>query len=109
MLNEETLPAAEHVLEEVEAYPWHINTKYYTADVRICTTDTRTIGDEEFANSVQALILIFDSKQVRFLYKASAVHKAIISTHHSRVAFVRFCKLYILPLSRELSNLYHLY
>ena len=64
MLEVEALPEAEHVLEKIEAYPWHVDTKYYTADVRLCTTDTRTIGDEEFANSVQALVLIFDSKKV---------------------------------------------
>ncbi|KAK3929951.1 Alpha- and gamma-adaptin-binding protein p34 [Frankliniella fusca] len=43
------------------AYPWHIDTKYYTADVHVCTLEEKHLGIAEFAESVQAVILYFDS------------------------------------------------
>jgi len=55
------LPGGTHVLEQIESYPWHIDTKYYTADVRLCTTETRTFGDEDFAASVHGFILYFNT------------------------------------------------
>ena len=58
------LPTCGRVLEGVCSYPWHIDNKYYTADVLLCTTDNRTIGDKAFAEAVQAFIVMFDSKQV---------------------------------------------
>ena len=64
MLGGTALPAAIPVLEQIEAYPWHIDTKYYTADIHICTTPTRTIGNEEFAEKVQGFVLHFDSSEV---------------------------------------------
>ncbi len=64
MLGVSKLPAAENITEQIEAYPWHLDTKYYTADVNICTTPTRTFGDEEFAESVQGFVIYFDSTQV---------------------------------------------
>ncbi|KAJ1525901.1 hypothetical protein ONE63_009090 [Megalurothrips usitatus] len=45
----------------IVAYPWHIDTKYYTADVHVCALQKKTLGSAEFANSVQAVILFFDS------------------------------------------------
>ena len=50
--------------EDIQAYPWHVDTKYYTADINLCTTESRTIGDQAFAESVNAIVLIFDTKQV---------------------------------------------
>jgi len=67
LLSVDELPASAHVLEGVYSYPWHIDTKYYTADVLLCTTTDRTIGDESFAESVQAFVVMFDSKQVQFI------------------------------------------
>lgn len=58
------LPAGRPVIESVLAYDWHIDTKYYTADVHLCTASTRTIGDENFAQSVQAFVVYFDSREV---------------------------------------------
>ncbi len=49
----------------VVSYPWQVDTKYYTADVRLCTSEVRTIGEEEFADSVQAVVIHFDASQVR--------------------------------------------
>ena len=57
------------MVESVMSYDWHIDTKYYTADVQLCTTNARTIGDENFADSVQAFVAYFDSQEVRlFLF-----------------------------------------
>jgi len=67
ILSIEELPASVHVLEDVYSYPWHIDTKYYTADVLLCTTAGRTIGDKSFAEAVQAFVIMFDSKQVWYI------------------------------------------
>ena len=67
ILSVEELPASVHVLEDVYSYPWHIDTKYYTADVLLCTTNDRTIGDKSFAEAVQAFVVMFDSKQVWYI------------------------------------------
>ena len=67
ILSVEELPASVHVLEGVYSYPWHIDTKYYTADVLLCTTDDRTIGDKSFAEAVQAFVVIFDTKEVCYI------------------------------------------
>ena len=64
MLIVEELPASTKVMESMELYPWHIETKYYKADVGLCATEERTIGDQQFAESVQAFIVHFDTQQV---------------------------------------------
>ena len=64
ILSLDVLPPSAHVVEGVYSYPWHIETKYYTADVLLCTTDNRTIGDQLFAEAVQAFVVMFDSKEV---------------------------------------------
>ena len=51
-------------MEGIVAYPWYIDTKYYTANVQICLTDNKTLGDEAFAECVQCVILQFDPSQV---------------------------------------------
>jgi len=61
------LPAPTCVVENVVSYPWHVDTKYYTADVSLCITDNRTIGSEDFAKAVQAVVISFDSTQVRIV------------------------------------------
>ena len=69
ILNVSELPEGQAVVESVMSYDWHIDTKYYTADVQLCTTNARTIGDENFADSVQAFVAYFDSQEVRlFLF-----------------------------------------
>lgn len=47
----------------IVAYPWHIDTKYYTADVHVCTLNEKTLGSPDFADSVQAVIVYFDSSK----------------------------------------------
>ena len=62
------LPGSTHLLEDIEAYPWEIETKYYTANINVCSTYTRTIGNEEFADSVCAFIVHFDNTKVHICY-----------------------------------------
>ena len=59
------LPEGQQMSDGIVAYPLHIDTKYYTADVCLCTCQDRTIGDEAFADSVQAVVLHIDTRQVR--------------------------------------------
>ncbi|KAK2161968.1 hypothetical protein LSH36_107g11044 [Paralvinella palmiformis] len=61
ILSIEDLPASINPLEGIRAYPWHLDTKYYTVDVALCTTDVRTIGNKDFAESVEAVLVYFDS------------------------------------------------
>nr|CAD7414459.1 unnamed protein product [Timema poppensis] len=50
------------ILEDgIKAFPWHIDTKYYTADVNLCSVEKKTLDSEEFAVSVEAVIINFDS------------------------------------------------
>jgi hypothetical protein len=51
-------------LENIWRYDWHIDTKYYTADIQLCCTTGRTIGNKEFSELVQAVIIYFDPQQV---------------------------------------------
>lgn len=61
-LNE--LPSSSCILENVFSYPWNVDTKYYTADINLCLTDDRTIGSKEFAKSVQATVITFDTMKM---------------------------------------------
>ncbi|XP_053405580.1 alpha- and gamma-adaptin-binding protein p34-like isoform X2 [Mercenaria mercenaria] len=63
ILKVESLPEGNKVIENIVSYDWRIDTKYYTADVRLCLTKERTIGDEEFAESVQAFVVHFDAEK----------------------------------------------
>ncbi|CAK8697326.1 alpha- and gamma-adaptin-binding protein p34-like [Clavelina lepadiformis] len=47
------------------SYEWKISNKYYNAAVDICMLQEKTVGNEEFANEVEALVAIFDSKKER--------------------------------------------
>ncbi|KAK6475018.1 alpha- and gamma-adaptin-binding protein p34-like isoform X1 [Huso huso] len=46
---------------EVRWYPWTINNKYYTADIRLCAVPNRFLVTSEIAEGVQAFIVYFDS------------------------------------------------
>lgn len=61
-----TLPTSTQPFPDVDVhfYPWHLDTKYYTADISLCTAETRTIGNEVFAESVNAVVLVFDTALV---------------------------------------------
>ncbi|RUS81543.1 hypothetical protein EGW08_010713 [Elysia chlorotica] len=60
ILNVSELPPPSVTTPEINSYKWHINTKYYSTNIHLSTTDKRTIGDQEFAESVEAFIHYFD-------------------------------------------------
>ena len=64
ILSVDELPSPTPRIESIVGYPWSVNTKYYTADIELCTTESRTIGDQQFAESVEAFIAYFDCAQV---------------------------------------------
>ncbi|XP_068169972.1 alpha- and gamma-adaptin-binding protein p34 [Antennarius striatus] len=61
ILNSKTLPDPSKREESVAWYPWTINNKYYTADVRICIVPTTFQMSSEIAQAMQAFIAYFDS------------------------------------------------
>ncbi|XP_060606643.1 alpha- and gamma-adaptin-binding protein p34-like [Ruditapes philippinarum] len=63
ILEVECLPEGKKVIEDILSYDWSINTKYYTADVRLCMTKKRTIGDKQFAESVHAFVVFFNAEK----------------------------------------------
>ncbi|KAK7115956.1 alpha- and gamma-adaptin-binding protein p34-like [Littorina saxatilis] len=72
ILNTSELPDGHPVVESIVSYDWHIDTKYYTADVHLCTTDSRTFGDKSFAESVEAFVVYFDSNKESSFEKVSS-------------------------------------
>ena len=64
ILKTDTLPDGKALIESIQGFDWHISTKYYTADVILCSTSERTIGDQDFAESVEAFIAFFNPSQV---------------------------------------------
>lgn len=65
ILQHETLPDSKHIIEEIIGFDWKIETKYYTADTLLCIAEKRTIGDQAFAERVQAFVVNFDADQVK--------------------------------------------
>uniref|UniRef100_A0A672Z0F1 Alpha and gamma adaptin binding protein n=1 Tax=Sphaeramia orbicularis TaxID=375764 RepID=A0A672Z0F1_9TELE len=61
ILNLNTLPEPTKREEAVSWYPWTINNKYYTADVRLCVVPSTFQMTSEIAQSMQAFIAYFDS------------------------------------------------
>ncbi|CAN9499358.1 unnamed protein product [Ophioblennius macclurei] len=61
ILNTKTLPEPVKQEETVSWYPWTINNKYYTADVRLCAVPSTFQMSSEIAQSMQAFIAYFDS------------------------------------------------
>uniref|UniRef100_A0A7N8XP87 Alpha and gamma adaptin binding protein n=1 Tax=Mastacembelus armatus TaxID=205130 RepID=A0A7N8XP87_9TELE len=56
-----TLPEPTKREEAVVWYPWTINNKYYTADIRLCVVPNTFLMSSEIAQSMQAFIAYFDS------------------------------------------------
>lgn len=65
ILSTKTLPEPTKREESVSWYPWIINNKYYTADVRLCVVPSTFQMSSEIAQSMQAFIAYFDSTVVR--------------------------------------------
>ncbi|XP_030222652.1 alpha- and gamma-adaptin-binding protein p34 isoform X3 [Gadus morhua] len=61
ILSTECLPEPVKREETVTWYPWTLNNKYYTADVRLCTVPSPFQMTAEIAQSMQAFIAYFDS------------------------------------------------
>ncbi|KAF7667158.1 hypothetical protein LDENG_00074120 [Lucifuga dentata] len=61
ILSSDTLPEPTKREETVVWYPWTINNKYYTADVRLCAVPNTFHMNSEIAQSTQAFIAYFDS------------------------------------------------
>ncbi|KAM9351843.1 alpha- and gamma-adaptin-binding protein p34 [Symphorus nematophorus] len=61
ILSSQTLPEPTKREESVAWYPWTINNKYYTADVRLCVVPSTFQMSSEIAQSMQAFIAYFDS------------------------------------------------
>lgn len=68
ILNVDPLPDATPLIEDIVGYDWHIDTKYYTADIQLCCTSSRTIGNEAFAEEVHAFIVYFNADEVKLIY-----------------------------------------
>lgn len=64
IVGSETLPQPTERDDTVAWYPWTINNKYYTADVRLCAVPNTYAMSSEIAQSMQAFIAYFDSKVV---------------------------------------------
>lgn len=64
ILETDDLPEPLCLIEGIRSYPWHIKTKYYEADIHVCAMDQKTIGNQTFADSVNAVVLCFDSSSV---------------------------------------------
>ncbi|XP_060932455.1 alpha- and gamma-adaptin-binding protein p34 [Limanda limanda] len=62
ILSSKTLPEPIKREDTVTWYPWEINNKYYTADVRLCVVPSTFQMSSEIAQSTQAFIAYFDSK-----------------------------------------------
>jgi hypothetical protein len=64
ILGIDELPEPTKLEDGINAYPWHIDTKYYTTDVNLCSVEKKTLGSEQFAMSVEAVVIHFDSNKV---------------------------------------------
>ncbi|WAR06292.1 AAGAB-like protein, partial [Mya arenaria] len=58
----ETVPEEKSIVENIRGYEWNVDTKYYTAIVDLCVTEERTIGDQQFADNLQAFVVYFDAE-----------------------------------------------
>lgn len=65
ILEKEGLPICPKLVDGVEAYPWHITTKYYETDVLLYTLSEKKLLPESLAKGVQAVIVVFDSLKVK--------------------------------------------
>lgn len=66
ILSSKTLPEPLKKEDSVTWYPWSINNKYYTADVRLCVVPSIFEMSSEIAQSSQAFIAYIDTKAVRY-------------------------------------------
>ncbi|XP_059161529.1 alpha- and gamma-adaptin-binding protein p34-like [Physella acuta] len=66
------LPQPKVISDQILSYDWKFETKYYRTTIQLCTTDNRTIGDKDFAQSVEAFIHFFDPNVLTSFERAKA-------------------------------------
>ncbi|XP_048736444.2 alpha- and gamma-adaptin-binding protein p34-like [Ostrea edulis] len=64
ILEVDKLPDSNKEIEDIVSFDWKIETKYYTAEIKLCSTTKRTVGTSEFAEGVQAVVIYFNAIQV---------------------------------------------
>jgi len=57
-------PSSPPIEDVAAAYLWSFETKYYTCSVTVCETSKPVLGNREFADNLEAVILIFSPEQV---------------------------------------------
>lgn len=67
VLEKEELPVIKKIVEGIEAYPWHISTKYYETDVLLYALSEKMLLPQSIACGVQAVVLCFDSFKVNMI------------------------------------------
>ncbi|XP_059477788.1 alpha- and gamma-adaptin-binding protein p34-like [Neocloeon triangulifer] len=72
MLGVENLPEAVILDEDIHAYPLRIDTKYYTAEIQLCSLKSKTIGNKKFSDGVGATVIKFDSEKEKSLEEVSS-------------------------------------
>ncbi|KAK6623186.1 hypothetical protein RUM43_009038 [Polyplax serrata] len=71
-LDVEHLPEKVYIEDEIYAFPWKIDNKYYTAEVYLCPFPNAASSNDKFAESVNAVILYFDNSRHDTLEKIEA-------------------------------------
>ena len=66
ILDSEDLPEAVPITDGIVGYPWRVENKYYTAEVQLCSTPAKTIGNADFADRLEAIIIVFDDTVSRW-------------------------------------------
>ena len=57
MIGKDELPSGQLITDGIVGYSWLVDNKYYTANIQLCTTPEKTIGNQEFANNLEAIII----------------------------------------------------
>ncbi|MEE6503550.1 hypothetical protein FKM82_004854 [Ascaphus truei] len=71
IIGTDKLPAPPSGMVGVRQYPWRIDNKYYSADVKICVVPSTPHVTTQIAECVQAFVVYFDSSVKSGLEKAS--------------------------------------
>ncbi|XP_022192894.1 alpha- and gamma-adaptin-binding protein p34 [Nilaparvata lugens] len=58
--------------EDVSAHPWHVDTKYYKADVYLCTLENKALKSQQFSSRVHGVVLYFDCDKDKGLEAAES-------------------------------------
>ncbi|KAG8228815.1 hypothetical protein J437_LFUL008311 [Ladona fulva] len=63
MLSEDGITEPKMMGDNVKAFTWNIDTKYYKTDIYLCSMENKSIENQDFASSVEAVIINFDSNE----------------------------------------------